>query len=71
MNHSLRGSETDQIIRPEHDGVILKKVQPRVLIMIYGLNLGQGSEVVSPGLGGWISSSVTLNLISEWSGEQA
>jgi len=34
VDHSLAGSETDQIARPELDGVILKKTQPRVVTMM-------------------------------------
>ena len=62
VGYSLRGSETDEVIRPKLDGVILKKVQLRVDVMRRGFELGQGGEVVLPSASGWVSGSVTLDL---------
>jgi len=62
LGHLLRGSETDEIVRPKLDGVILEKVQLRVDVMGNGFELGQGGEVVLPSASGWVSSSVTLDL---------
>jgi len=61
-DHSLSGPETDQIVSPKLDGIILEKVQPRVDVMRCRLELGQGSEVVLPGASSWVSSSMTLDL---------
>lgn len=60
--HSLRGSERDQIIRPEHDAVTLEEVQSRIVVVRYGREFGQGSEGSFPGTGSRVSCSVALEL---------
>jgi len=62
VGYSLRGSETDEIVRPKLDGVILEKVQLRVDVMRRGFELGQGSEIGLPSVSGWVSGSMTLDL---------
>jgi len=62
VGRSLCGSETDKIIRPEFDSIILEKVQLRVDVMRCGFELGQGGEVILPSASGWVSGSMTLDL---------
>ena len=62
VGYSLRGSETDEIVRPKLDGVILEKVQLRVDVMRRGSELCQRGEVVLPSASGRVSSSMALDL---------
>ena len=68
VDHLLLGSERDQVVSPEDDGVILEKVQTRVVELSCSLELSQGGNIFAPSFSRRESSSVTFELETDGQG---
>lgn len=67
-DHLLLGSERDQVVSPEDDGVILEKVQTRVVELSCSLELSQGGNVLAPSFSSRESGSMAFELETDGQG---